>query len=123
MTRNNIPVLISSTTGRAIQIFQGDQKILTFTLKDTAGAVVDLSAKTATDFKLTARQDFGEAQLFQVSGAFVTDGTDGKIKFTLTATELTTTLEDAILEIVDNSSGVQATLYQRRFDVLDDIQT
>ena len=121
MSIQKIDRLLDSNTLDEIKIFIGDTRVLTFTLKDSDNVVVDLSSKTASDFKLTANPDFGGVQIFQVSGAFVTNGTDGKLEFTLGPSELAVVVEDAIMELVDTSGGVQRTHEQWKFDILNAI--
>jgi hypothetical protein len=67
---------------------RGDTKRLTFTVKDAAGAVVDISAWTS--FLLTidpAKNPTDNSNnLGQLTGSFTTDGTDGKVYFVPTGT-------------------------------------
>ncbi len=62
---------------------RGDNDPKTFIIKDAAGAVVDISVWTLSMAVSTDKDPADTAdELFNVAGAFVTDGTDGQIKFT-----------------------------------------
>ena len=68
---------------------RGDDDPKTFTIKDSTGAVVDISTQT---FSMAVNTDKDPAtttnEIFRVAGVFVTDGTDGQISFTPVATSL-----------------------------------
>ena len=121
MSLQKIPRLLDSETLKEVKIYKGDTRDLIFTLQNADGTVSDLSSLTASDFTLTANPEFGGVQIFQKAGAFVTDGTDGQIKFTLGPAQLAATVQDAILELVDGSGGVQRTHDQWIFNILDEI--
>lgn len=68
---------------------RGDDDPRVFTIKDSAGVVVDISGQT---FSMAVNTDKDPAntdnEIFSVAGIFVTDGTDGKISFTPPANTL-----------------------------------
>ncbi len=68
---------------------RGDDDPKTFTIKDAAGAVIDISSWTLS-MAVNTEKDPSDTvnEIFQVAGAFVTDGTDGQISFTPPATSL-----------------------------------
>lgn len=57
--------------------------VFIFTVKDQNDAVVDIS--TATTLEAHFRRPDRTTKMFDVSGGFVTDGTDGKFRFITTA--------------------------------------
>lgn len=61
----------------------------TLTIKDSAGAIVNLSSYTAADFQAEVRRWLPRGQT-QIAAtfltSFVTDGSDGKVAFELTNT-------------------------------------
>lgn len=68
---------------------RGDDDPKTFTIKDSLGAVIDISSWTLSMAVNTEKNPADTAnEIFRVAGVFVTDGTDGKIKFTPPATSL-----------------------------------
>ncbi len=68
---------------------RGDDDPKEFTIKDSAGVVIDISSWTLS-MAVNTLKDPPDAttEIFRVAGAFVTDGTDGKISFTPPATSL-----------------------------------
>jgi hypothetical protein len=128
-----LPKLINKTTNEPIKIFEGSAITLTFTVRNNAGVAQDISTNNEADYKLTSSPevepggnlnytDFTGTGGWQVSGSFTTDGTDGQVDFNLTATELTTILEDAVMEFSHNPSGTKKPFAQWRYDVLDSTQ-
>ena len=79
------------TNPRAVPVVKvpkdATNRTLVATIKD-GNAVVDISGAATKLFH--ARDDMGVAVTTSGVATFVTDGTDGKIKFVLTATELGT---------------------------------
>lgn len=68
---------------------RGDDDPKAFTIKDSAGVVVDISTWTLSLAVNTDKDPSGTAnEIFNVAGVFVTDGTDGKIAFTPPANSL-----------------------------------
>ena len=68
---------------------RGDNDPKTFTIKDRAGAVVNISGQTFSMAVNTQKDPTGTtSEIFRVTGAFVTDGTDGQISFTPPALSL-----------------------------------
>ncbi len=114
---------LENSDGDVILLFRGDTKPLIFTLKNNAGVVIDISSKTASDFLLTAKDDVDGTQIFQVAATFKTDGTDGKLKFVLSATDLATAVNEAVMELTDTTGATDDTLTQLRFDILQDVKT
>jgi len=70
---------------------RGDDDPKTFTIKDAAGAVIDISTWTLS-MAVNTDKDPADVtnEIFRVSGIFVTDGTDGKVSFTPPAASLDT---------------------------------
>lgn len=56
----------------------GDDITLVVTVKDNTGAVIDVSGSSSL---FTIKDSYGGSILSQVSGSFVTDGTDGQLEF------------------------------------------
>lgn len=75
--------MASSKKGPELERFRGDTKAHVFTVTDSDGIAVDISSWT--NFLLTVNSDFDPAntdnELLQMTGAFQTDGTDGKVEF------------------------------------------
>lgn len=68
---------------------RGDDDPKTFTIKDAAGVVIDISTWTLSMAVNTDKDPVNVInEIFRVAGAFVTDGTDGKISFTPPAATL-----------------------------------
>ena len=68
---------------------RGDDDPKTFTIKDGAGVVIDISSWTLSMAVNTDKDPATTAnEIFNVTGSFVTDGTDGKISFTPPAASL-----------------------------------
>lgn len=82
---------IDQTKNAALEVCwaRGDDDAKTFTIVDSAGAVVDISSQT---FSMAVNTDLNPPdtanEIFSVAGVFVTDGTDGKISFTPPANSL-----------------------------------
>jgi len=122
MARNDVPFLVDTASREPVTLFKGNKKTLTFTQKDVNGVAIDISLKTATSYKLTAKQEFSDtANLWQLSGSFTTDGTDGKIDFDLTSTELATVVNDAVMEFTDENDPDPVTLGQFIYDVKESV--
>lgn len=68
---------------------RGDDDPKTFTIKDSAGVALDISLWTLS-MAVNLDKDPADVtnEIFQVVGAFVTDGTDGQISFTPPAASL-----------------------------------
>lgn len=68
---------------------RGDDDPKTFTIRDSDGAVVDISSQT---FSMAVNLDKDPAdtanEIFRVVGILTTDGTDGRISFTPPAASL-----------------------------------
>lgn len=68
---------------------RGDDDSKTFTVRDSAGAAVDISGWTLS---MAVNTDLDPSdttnEIFSVAGVFVTDGEDGKISFTPPANSL-----------------------------------
>jgi len=123
MSEKKIRLLTLSDTIKPFELYTGDNGVdLIFELTDENDVAIDLSSLTANLFRLTARQSKETAVLFTINAAFVTDGTDGKIKFTFTSTETANALDDALLELVDNNAAGKDTLEQFKFNIFDSIQ-
>lgn len=60
--------------------------------KDDSGNIIDLSAATGDKLFHCSQRD-GSAVTTDGAASFTTDGTDGKVQFTLTATEVGTVQE------------------------------
>lgn len=70
---------------------RGDNDPVTFTIKDSTGAVIDISGWTLSMAVNTEKDPLDIVnEIFSVAGIFVTDGTDGKISFTPPANSLDT---------------------------------
>jgi hypothetical protein len=68
---------------------RGDNDPRVFTIKDSAGAAIDISTWTLSMAVNSEKDPLTTAQeIFSVAGAFVTDGTDGQISFTPPALSL-----------------------------------
>lgn len=68
---------------------RGDDDPKTFTIKDSAGVVIDISSWTLSMAVNTDKDPADTTnEIFNVAGAFVTDGTDGKVSFTPPALSL-----------------------------------
>jgi hypothetical protein len=68
---------------------RGDDDPKTFTIKDSAGAALNISTWTlsmAVNTELNPANTTNE--IFSVAGVFVTDGTDGQVSFTPPANSL-----------------------------------
>lgn len=62
---------------------RGDDDPRVFTIKDSAGVVVDLTGQTFSMAVNTDKDPPDTAtEIFSVAGVFVTDGSDGKVSFT-----------------------------------------
>ena len=62
---------------------RGDNNPVIFTVKDSAGVVIDISSWTLSMAVNTEKDPTDTVnELLSVAGIFVTDGTDGKISFT-----------------------------------------
>lgn len=68
---------------------RGDDDPKTFTIKDSEGAPVDISGWTLS-MAVNTEKDPSDTvnEIFNVAGAFVTDGVDGQISFTPPALSL-----------------------------------
>lgn len=79
----------TKTTSFDIAWARGDDDPKTFTVKDAAGVVIDISTWTLS-MAVNTEKDPADVtnEIFRVSGVFVTNGTDGKISFTPPATSL-----------------------------------
>lgn len=68
---------------------RGDNDPKVFVMKDSAGAVIDISGWTMSMAVNTERNPADTTnEIFRVGGAFVTDGTNGEISFTPPANSL-----------------------------------
>lgn len=68
---------------------RGDDDPKTFTIKDSANVVIDISGWTLSMAVNTDKDPAGTTnEIFNVAGVFVTDGSDGKISFTPPANSL-----------------------------------
>jgi hypothetical protein len=82
---------IDQTKEEAFEICwaRGDNDPKTFTIKNSTGAVIDISTWTLSMAVNTDKDPATTAnEIFRVAGVFVTDGTDGKISFTPPAASL-----------------------------------
>ena len=68
---------------------RGDDDPKTFTIKTSAGVVINISSWTL-NMAVNTDKDPADVtnEIFEVAGVFVTDGTDGKISFTPPAASL-----------------------------------
>lgn len=68
---------------------RGDNDPKTFTIRDAAGVIIDISSQTF-GMSVNTKKDPPDTanEIFQVAGIFVTDGTDGQIQFTPPALSL-----------------------------------
>lgn len=102
---------------------RGDDDPKVFTIKDSAGVVVDISGWTlalAVNPELDPADD--AAEVFRVSGSFVTDGTDGKISFTPPANSLDNiTAPDTAFYDVNRLTPSKKTLLKAKVLFLMDI--
>lgn len=74
----------TKNTAKDICWARGDTKARVFTIKDSAGAVIDISSSTFRMVVNTLKDPTVATPgtvLFTAVGAFVTDGTDGQIQF------------------------------------------
>ena len=68
---------------------RGDNDPRTFTIRDSAGVVIDISTWTLS-MAVNLDKDPADVtnEIFNIAGVFVTDGTDGQISFTPPANSL-----------------------------------
>lgn len=68
---------------------RGDNDAKTFTIKDSTGAIIDIST-WALSMAVNTDRDPADTtnEIFNVAGVFVTDGTDGQVSFTPPANSL-----------------------------------
>lgn len=111
---------LTDTGGRRVTVYVGDTRTLTFTIKDKDGTAVNISTWTVR-FRCNTNSDIGSAsnKIFEKSGTFVTDGTDGKVNLTLTPTELPATAEgeDRHLYIINIASSLQKVVAHLLMDI------
>ncbi len=111
---------LKDDNGQDIVLHVADDVKLTFTIKDGDGIFIDISGFTIK-FRLNSDADTGNSdnKIFEVTGSFTSDGTDGKVDITLTSTELPATAEgyDRHFYIIDTSGGVQRVLTHHLLNV------
>ena len=114
---------IDKSTDAAARICwaRGDTDPKTFTIKDAAGAVIDISSWT---FTLSVDQLLDPTDAltlqFAVTGALVTDGTDGKVSFTPAAGDTDLTPSEYFYDIQRNSPTIK-TLIKGVAEIVQDI--
>lgn len=79
-----------TATSQDFTVYAGDAASVVFTVKDDAGAAIDISSSSQIDWN--ARRDLESAIVIEKTKtgggiSFVTDGTDGKFKLFLTKTD------------------------------------
>lgn len=102
---------------------RGDTEPMVFTIKDGDGNVIDVSGWSflftvdpAPDPTTTANN------LFQLTGSFVTDGTDGQVQFEPSAVEMDQTPDTYFYDLQrTDGAGKIRTLMKGSFIVLPDI--
>ena len=122
MAEERLEILNITDTLKPFELFTGDTKNLIAQFLDDSDVPIDISTKTASLFRVTVRQDEASAVLFTITGAFVTDGTDGQVQFTFGPTETAAVLEEGIVEMADNNSGVKLTVFKRVLNIFRSIQ-
>lgn len=99
----DVSVLINDLTRFKVYCKKGDDCVIRFTFRNSAGTAQNVSAYTTRDYKLT-----GPATLTGTPG-FVTDGSDGKITITLTDVQLAVAGTYAVEMQVSNGSSIKYT--------------
>jgi len=122
MSDEKIRFLLLTENLQPFELFTNDTRDLTVEFLDANDQPDDISSLDPALFRLTARQTEGDSILFTINGAFVTDGTDGKIKFIFTPTETANTLNEGLLEIADNNNSIKVTIFKRIFNIFKSIQ-
>ena len=100
---------------------KGDDITSVVTVYGSDGNALDVSSSTST---MTIKETYGGAIFSQVSGAFVTDGTDGKIEFNIPHTD--TDLADVTVLYhydaqITLSSGRKYTVIKGTLEFLDEV--
>lgn len=92
-----------------------------FTIKDDAGAVIDISTWTFT-LTVNSEKDPTDVtgQQFTIAGALVTDGTDGKVSFTPAPGDTDITPNKYFYDIQRNTPS-KKTLIKGQCIILQDI--
>lgn len=101
--------------------YRGDTRTLVYHFTDSAGNDVDISART---YRLTVNvlEDPGPSDTpeFTIVGAFVTDGTDGRIGFTLSPAEADR-VGEFFYDVEETAGGQPLTKIKSNWDFLQDI--
>jgi len=122
MSDEKIRFLLLTENLQPFELFTNDTRDLTVEFLNENDQPDDISPLDPALFRVTARQTEGDSILFTINGAFVTDGTDGKIKFTFTPTETANTLNEGLLEIADNNNSIKVTIFKKIFNIFKSIQ-
>jgi hypothetical protein len=107
-----------------IEYTRGDTEPFGFTIKDAAGAVVDVSGSTFT-LTVNTESDGDSAssvELFTLTATFVTDGTDGKIRFTPTTIESNQVAAVYFYDVQQDTPTIR-TIVSGTFTILTQVNT
>ena len=104
-------------TGNRFEIYKNSTATKVFTAFDEAGQVLDLSAWTTPYIKVS--ESTAIAALFDLAGSWVTDGTDGKISFAFTPTQLTTAGTYTAQVRVEDSAALFNVIQEFTFVIKD----
>lgn len=109
------------TTKIDIERKRGDTRRIIFVVKDKAGQVVNISLWTAFTLTVDPAKDPPDAlnNEFQVTGAFITDGTDGRIGFTPPGTTAPASYFYDAQAIDDNAEKI--TIAEGKYKLTQDI--
>lgn len=102
--------ILAGVTARIVaKAFTGNDLVLAFTVVDSAGDPVDISAWTTRNFGLYTMGS--DTAVFTKTPAFVTDGTDGQFTVTI-ATSDTSGLSAGAhrIEIQVSGTGIKSTI-------------
>lgn len=116
-----------------VDIISGDTKVITFTIKDKDGAVVDITGATPIDFKVGKRPP-GREKIYGretvtaefskslTNGITITDATNGVLTVTIAPTDTKDMAGDFIYEAqLTDASGNVGTFAQGQFRVQGDL--
>lgn len=118
---------------KPLEMVSGDSKVITFTIKDKTGAVVDITSATPIKFKVGKRiggleRHYGHETVTAeftkdlTAGISITDATNGVLTVTLAPTDTKNMAGDFIYEAeLTDASGNVGTFAQGPFRVIGDL--
>jgi hypothetical protein len=107
-----------------IEYTRGDSEPFVFALKDSDGVALDVSGSTF-EFEVGNEDDGDSAtytSLFTLSATFVTDGTDGLIKFTPTSVNTDVEADTYFYDVQQETPTVR-TIIKGTFKILVQVNT